>query len=113
MADGNPPDPHETSEPSRRPSRSGQPAPAPLYAPIRPRGNPDEHRQALAEEKELVQSQALSRRRRKNASAAARMRERQREKERALIQRKNELVAQERQLQAEVDVLRAQRQQHE
>ncbi|KAJ2708403.1 hypothetical protein H4R19_004761 [Coemansia spiralis] len=113
MAHNNRHDASQTGESSSRPSRSGHPAQAPVYAAIRPRGDPDEHRQAMAEEMEQEHNQALSVRRRKNASSAARMRERQREKEQTLIRRQRELAARERQLTAELATLRAQREQYE
>ncbi|KAJ2779376.1 hypothetical protein H4R18_004044 [Coemansia javaensis] len=95
------------------PHQGQGPGSAQHYVPIQPRGNPDEHRQAMAEEKELADSQIQSIRRYKNARAAARMRERQRDKERSLIQRKNELVAREQQLKAELAALRNKRAQDE
>ncbi|KAJ2796844.1 hypothetical protein H4R20_005398, partial [Coemansia guatemalensis] len=54
------------------------------YTPIRPRGDPNEHRQAMAEEKKIEDSHIIDERRRRNTLAAARMRERQRERERGL-----------------------------
>ncbi|KAJ2728616.1 hypothetical protein H4R23_003609, partial [Coemansia sp. Cherry 401B] len=90
---------------------SGQPAG--FYAPIQPRGDPNEHRQAMAEEKELEFSQIQSERRRRNTQAAARMRERQRERERNLIQRRDELMKRMKQLEAELSAIRTQRQEHE
>ncbi|KAJ1666584.1 hypothetical protein IW140_005073 [Coemansia sp. RSA 1813] len=83
------------------------------YAPIQPRGNPDVHRQALAEENEMQQSRVLSERRRRNTQAAARMRERQRERERNLMQRRDELMARMNQLEGELAAIRTQRREAE
>lgn len=83
------------------------------YPPIRPRGDPDEHRQAMEEEHEIQHSQVLSERRRRNTQAAARMRERQRERERSLSQRRDELMERMTQLKSELSALRSQRRQEE
>ncbi|KAJ1859200.1 hypothetical protein GGH12_002916 [Coemansia sp. RSA 1822] len=83
------------------------------YAPIQPRGDPNEHRQAMVEEQELENNQILSERRRRNTQAAARMRDRQRERERSLILRRDELMTRMKQLEAELVTIRAQRQQQE
>ncbi|KAJ1989870.1 hypothetical protein EDC05_004401 [Coemansia umbellata] len=83
------------------------------YTPIQPRGNPDEHRQAMVEEKEIYQNQVLSERRRRNTQAAARMRERQRERERGLMQRRDNLMARMTQLETELSAIQTQRQQAE
>ncbi|KAJ1940468.1 hypothetical protein FBU59_003803 [Linderina macrospora] len=79
------------------------------YPRILPRGNPDEHRQAMAEEQEEQESQLISERRRRNTLAAARMRERQRQRERELIQRRNDLMGKVHQLEAELAAIREQR----
>ncbi|ORX74931.1 hypothetical protein DL89DRAFT_264726 [Linderina pennispora] len=79
------------------------------YPRILPRGNPDEHRQAMAEEQEVQESQLISERRRRNTQAAARMRERQRQRERELIQRRNDLMGRVHQLEAELAAIREQR----
>ncbi|KAJ1837864.1 hypothetical protein LPJ73_007260, partial [Coemansia sp. RSA 2703] len=83
------------------------------YARIQPRGDPDEHRQAMAEEMELQNSHLISERRRRNTQAAARMRERQKERERSLLQHRDELVAKMKKLEAELASARSQREQHE
>ncbi|KAJ2153845.1 hypothetical protein GGH15_005902, partial [Coemansia sp. RSA 562] len=95
-------------QPSQRPA-----AAAGQYAPIQPRGDPNEHRQAMVEEQELENNQILSERRRRNTQAAARMRDRQRERERSLILRRDELMTRMKQLEAELTTIRAQRQQQE
>ncbi|KAJ2865919.1 hypothetical protein GGH94_001916 [Coemansia aciculifera] len=84
-----------------------------LYAPIRPRGNPDQHRQALAEENEIHNSQVAQERRRRNTQAAARMRERQRDRERSLLTRRDDLETRMKQLENELSAIRTQRQQNE
>ncbi|KAJ2083029.1 hypothetical protein H4R24_001145 [Coemansia sp. RSA 988] len=84
-------------------------ATGPHYTPIRPRGDPNEHRQVMAEERKIEDSQIIDRRRRKNTLAAARMRERQRERERSLVQRRDELTERMSQLEAELCALRTQR----
>ncbi|KAJ2744066.1 hypothetical protein GGI20_003261 [Coemansia sp. BCRC 34301] len=83
------------------------------YAPIRPRGNPDQHRQALAEENEAHNSQIAQERRRRNTQAAARMRERQRERERSLLTRRDDLQARMKELEDGLEAIRTQRQQDE
>ncbi|KAI9474440.1 hypothetical protein LPJ78_002127 [Coemansia sp. RSA 989] len=84
-----------------------------FYTPIRPRGDPNEHRQAMAEEKELEYNQMLTERRRRNTQAAARMRERQRMREQNLKQRRDELMTRMQQLEAELSAIRRQRQQQQ
>ncbi|KAJ2726322.1 hypothetical protein GGI07_000634 [Coemansia sp. Benny D115] len=86
---------------------------APAYPPIKPRGDPDKHRQAMAEENELKHNQVLIERRQRNTQAAARMRERQKEREKSLLQRRDVLVSQMSRLEAELAAIRAQRQQSE
>ncbi|KAJ2663026.1 hypothetical protein IWW48_001544 [Coemansia sp. RSA 1200] len=83
------------------------------YAPIQPRGNPDVHRQALAEENEIQHNKVMSERRRRNTQAAARMRERQRERERRLMQRRDDLMARMNQLEGELAAIRTQRREAE
>ncbi|KAI8322780.1 hypothetical protein GQ54DRAFT_259340 [Martensiomyces pterosporus] len=93
--------------------RAPQDPTTPVYTPIQPRGNPDEHRQAMAEEQEIQDSQAITERRRRNTQAAARMRERQRQRERELIERRDDLMNKVRQLESELSAIRAQRQESE
>ncbi|KAJ2857008.1 hypothetical protein J3B02_001281 [Coemansia erecta] len=83
----------------------------PGYAPIQPRGDPDEHRQAMAEEKDIQNSHIVSERRRRNTQAAARMRERQKEREKCLIEQRDQLLSQMKKLEEELVAIRAQRQQ--
>ncbi|KAJ2155901.1 hypothetical protein GGF46_005531 [Coemansia sp. RSA 552] len=77
------------------------------YAPIRPRGDPNEHRQAMADEQEHENNQILLERRRRNTLAAARMRERQKEREQGLLIRRNDLMARMQQLEAELAATQA------
>ncbi|PIA18016.1 hypothetical protein COEREDRAFT_79965 [Coemansia reversa NRRL 1564] len=115
--DTQPEDPVMTddSHPPNRQQQGGDQHPSaasstvPQYMPIQPRGDPNKHRQAMAEEKKIEDTHIIDERRRRNTLAAARMRERQRKRERGLVQRRNELTERMNQLEAELVALRTQR----
>ncbi|KAI7824977.1 hypothetical protein BX661DRAFT_185046 [Kickxella alabastrina] len=85
----------------------------PAFAPIKPRGDPDEHRQAMTEEIAIQQNELISQRRKRNTQAAARMRERQKQREQNLIEHHNKLISEMKRLETELSSIKAQRQQPE